>query len=89
MAESSTPEHCDQCGNQVDRIFSPNIQFLGASVKDAEYYPSFGKVIKNDYQRKEEMKRHNVIEVGNEKPTQIRHYTERYRKAKLAADYED
>jgi hypothetical protein len=73
----------------MERVFSASVHFIGTKVQDAEYYPSLGRVVKNNYERSELMKKHNLIEVGNEKPERARHYTERYRKEKLAKDYED
>lgn len=89
MANASDPEFCQSCGNRLIRIYSSNIHLTGTKVKDAEYYHAFGKVIKNDYERSEEIKRRGVIEVGNETPENTRKYTERYRKEKIAKDYED
>lgn len=89
MSDSRNVEKCTQCGNTLDRVWNANVHFVGTKVTDAEYYPSLGKVIKSNYHRSEEMKRNNLIEVGNEKPDRIRYYTERYRKEKLAKDYDD
>ena len=89
MAESGSKEVCGDCGNNLRMIFSAKTLFAGTSVKDAEYYPSLGKVIKNDYHRKEEIRKHGLIEVGNETPKAIRHHTEKHRLAKIAKDYDD
>jgi len=89
MSESADIEICDQCNNPMRRIYSSNIQFVGAKVKDAEYYHSFGEVVKSDNHRKELMKKHNVIEVGSETPKNIKKYTERHRLERLKKDYED
>lgn len=89
MSEHKRQEPCPACGNVMQRLYSTQVQFMNTKVKDAEYYHAFGKVIKNDYHRSEEMKRRNVIEIGSEKPDRVREHTERYRKAKLSRDYED
>jgi putative FmdB family regulatory protein len=89
MAQSSTKEYCGDCGNLLSMVFSKKTLFVGTAVKDAEYYHSLGKVIKNDRQRKEEIRKHGLIEVGNETPKAIRHHTEKHRLAKIAKDYDE
>lgn len=89
MAESGTKEKCQDCGNVMSMVFSRKTLFIGTSVRDAEYYPSLGKVIKNDYARKEEIKKHGLIEVGNETPKAIKHHTTKHRLAKIARDYDE
>lgn len=89
MSESSNPESCEQCGNNLRRVYSSNIQIMGAKTRDAEYYVPFDKVIKNDRERRYEIEKRGLIEIGNEKPERARHYMERDRKARLAKDYED
>jgi putative FmdB family regulatory protein len=89
MADSSRIENCPDCGNEMRRLYSAKVHFVGTKVKDAEYYPSFGEVVKNDYHRKELIKKHNVIEIGNEKPDRVKYYAERHRKEKLAKGYLD
>ncbi len=49
-----------------------HIQFIGASVQNAEYNPAFGQVVKNKYERSELCKKHGVEEIGNERPDTIR-----------------
>jgi len=87
MADSRRIELCPDCQKEMRRIYSANLEFLGTKVKDAEYYPSFGQVVKSDYQRKELMKKHNVIEVGNEKPDRARYYMNRDRLERLKKPY--
>src|SRR5690242_10991509 len=68
---------CPKCHKiSRDRVFSSNIQFLGAKVQDAEYNPAFGKVVKSKRERDELAKRHGLIEIGNEKVETIHKHAE-------------
>jgi putative FmdB family regulatory protein len=89
MAESSRKEDCPVCRKQLRRLYTSKIQFIGTQVKNAEYYVPFDKVIKNDRQRRYEIEKRGLIEIGNEKPERARYYMERERKQRLAKDYED
>lgn len=63
---------CPTCGNTSrERIFSSKIQFIGASVENAEYNPAFGQVVKNKNHRAELAKQKGLIEIGTEKPSTI------------------
>lgn len=39
---------------------------MGTKVKDAEYNPGLGKVIKNDHHKKEILKEKGLVEIGND-----------------------
>lgn len=68
VSECSTPEACPQCGApKARRIYSHQIGFIGASVKDAYFDISLGKVISSDREKKEILKEKGIIEVGTEK----------------------
>lgn len=74
------PEKCDQCGEQAERLFGH--AELNVDKMEAEYYTAFKTVVKNRSHRKELMKRHDVIEMGNENPNKIEKYFKKQREEK-------
>lgn len=86
--ESRNAERCPKCEANATRQFTSNIQIVGASVIDAEYYHAFGKVVKNKRHRKDLMKRHGVEEVGNEKPETIHKHFDKTRATKREKNWE-
>jgi hypothetical protein len=67
MKDASREEHCDSCGNLLERIYLPP-HITGAKVENAEFNHGLGCVTKNKYDRAEKAKRKGLIEVGNENP---------------------
>lgn len=74
MEESSRMEVCEQCGAEARRLYSAKIELHNTKVTDAEYYHSLGRVVKNNRERSELIKRYGLIEIGNEKPDRARHH---------------
>ena len=74
MRESGQLEVCLKCGAEARRLWSHKIALHKTKVKDAEYYHSLGRVVKNDRERSELIKRHGLIEIGNEKPERARYH---------------
>lgn len=89
IKEYTSDEHCPDCGNPMQRIFSHNVQFIGTAVQDAEYYHSLGTIVKNKHHRSELIRKHGLVEVGNEKPDRARYYMNRNRLEKIAKAYDD
>jgi putative FmdB family regulatory protein len=89
MSESGRIEVCEKCGAQARRLWSAAIEHVGAKVKDAEYYHSLGRVVKNDRERKEIIKRYGLVEVGNERPERARYHMEKDRKERIRKRWED
>jgi putative FmdB family regulatory protein len=65
-SEYNDPAGCPKCFGNGIKLFTPFL-FSGSRPQHAEYNPAFGKVIKNSYHRKEEAKKRDWIEIGNEK----------------------
>ena len=89
MSECATEELCKKCNITARRVWSSKVELHNTKVKDAEYYHSLGVVVKNDRHRKELIKRHGLVEVGNESSKSIKYHSEKHRLAKLARDYEE
>jgi len=68
---SSMHTHCEtcQCGGVMRQVFS--IQKPIVDDMEATYYTALGTVVKSKRHRSELMKRHGLIEVGNERPATI------------------
>lgn len=67
MSESATKESCFKCGIDADRIFKNiKISLSGTKVTHAEYNPAFGKVIRNERERRYEAEKRGLVEVGND-----------------------
>ena len=87
MAEVSKEESCPLCSHEhTTRVFSSNLHFIGAKVKDAYYNHGLGCVIKSDRQKNNLVKENGLIEVGNEKPDTI--YKETVEKKQAERDRE-
>lgn len=71
MADSSRLENCFHCGKGARRIYTSDVLFTGTAVEHAEFNPAFGKIVKNKRERDDLAKRHNMIEIGNEKPETV------------------
>jgi putative FmdB family regulatory protein len=83
MTKASRKEKCRKCRKVASRIWSANIQFIGAAVQHAEYNPAFGQVIKNKRHRDEMARRRGMVEIGNEKPATIhKHFDDQRATAK-------
>jgi hypothetical protein len=81
---------CPHCKNiSFTRKFSAKIQFVGASVEDAEYNPALGQVVKNSRHRKEIAKQKGLIEVGNEKTESLHKQADKQRADKLKKTWEN
>lgn len=65
MDEYNTPETCIRCGAKTEKMYTKFL-FSGSKPQHAEWNPAFGKVIKNKDHRKEEAKKRDWVEVGNE-----------------------
>lgn len=81
-------DKCPLCLKQGYRVFTP-IVFHGEKVQHAEFNPAFGKVIQNKYHRDEMAKRHNMVEIGNEKPSTIHNYFDKGREEKRRKSWDD
>lgn len=79
-------DECPQCGNIGNRVFSVTT-FLGEKVESSEYNHGLGCVVKNKKHREEICKKKGLVEIGNEKPSQVRKNTERERKEKSSKPY--
>lgn len=88
MSESSRLEYCPDCGNEGNRVFSCNVQFLGTKIEDAEYNPGLGIVTKSKRHRDEIAKRKGLIEIGNEDPAKIDKAFEKQREEKRRKSWE-
>jgi len=81
---------CPTCKNlSVDRIFSHQVYFIGASVEDATYNPAFGQVVKNSRQAREIAKEKGLIEIGTEKPETIHKHFDSQREEKLKKSWDE
>lgn len=81
---------CPSCGNASrERIFSSDIQFIGAAVESAEYNPAFGQVVKNKAHRNELAKAKGLIEIGNEKPASIHKHSDQARAERLKKSWDE
>lgn len=89
MALASSNEACPECGAQARRLWSSKIELHKTAVKDAEYYHSLGRVVKNDRERSELIKRYGLVEIGNERPDRARHHMEKDRKERIRKRWED
>ncbi len=60
-------ETCPQCGDFAERKFVPSkVYFSGTEVRDAEYNPGLGAVVKSKRHREELAKRKGLVEIGND-----------------------
>jgi putative FmdB family regulatory protein len=59
-------QKCEGCQRVADRVWSPNIQFIGLKVQDAKYNQGLGCVVKSKYHQSELCKQKNVEEIGND-----------------------
>lgn len=89
MNEASRREVCNDCGSEARRLWSSKVELHNTKVKDAEYYHSLGTVVKSDYHRSELIRKHGLIEVGNEKPNRARYHMEKDRKERIRKRWED
>lgn len=89
MAESGTMEVCNECGAEARRLYSAKLELHNTRVKDAEYYHSLGRVVKNDRERSELIKRYGLVEIGNEKPDRARHYMNKDRLEKIKKRWDE
>ena len=64
IKEYDGQDPCPGCGNIGERVFSSDIQFIGASVESAEYNPGLGCVVKNKKHRDEIAKSRGLVEIG-------------------------
>jgi predicted nucleic acid-binding Zn ribbon protein len=85
VSEHRSPDLC-KCGSPGRRVFNTSRPIVDKT--EPEFYHSFGKVIKNKAQRKEEMKKAGVIEVGNESPNTIHKEAEKQLKHKIDTRWE-
>lgn len=88
MQYANTLEFCTSCGKRMRRVFSSSVHFTGTKVKDPEYQPAFGKHVKNKHELKDLMKKHNVEEIGNEKPETIHNSFDKLRQEKRKQSWE-
>jgi hypothetical protein len=88
MSECSRIETCE-CGAEARRLWSAKVELSNTRVKDAEYYHSLGRVVKNDRERSELIKRYNLVEVGNEKPNSARHHMNKDRLGRVKKRWEE
>lgn len=72
----------------MQRLYSANVQLVGTKVRDPEYQPAFGSIVKNKRELKDLMKKHNVEEVGNEKPQTIHKHFDKVREEKRNREWE-
>lgn len=89
MSECSSIEVCEKCGAEARRLWSSKIELHKTAVKDAEYYHSLGRVVKNDRERSELIKRHGLVEIGNEKPDRARHHMNKDRLERIKKRYDE
>lgn len=81
---------CPTCKNvSNEQVYTGAVHFLGASVESAEYNPGLGQIVKNSKHRKEIAKQKGLIEVGTEKPDQMRRHFEKERQDKLKKRWDD
>lgn len=60
-------EHCHKCQAPAIREFTPKKLHLSkTTVRHAEFNPGLGQVVKNDYHKKEILKRKGLVEIGND-----------------------
>lgn len=66
-ADRDVPERCDGCGADMRRVFLPP-----RVMRDIEGYVSTvdGRFISSRSEHREHLKRHGLVELGNEKPMQ-------------------
>lgn len=89
MEQASRLEVCEECGAEARRLWSSKVELHNTKVKDAEYYHSLGVVVKNDYHRKELIRKHGLVEVGNEKPERARYHMEKARKERIKKRWDE
>lgn len=81
---------CPACKNvSKERIFSPNVTFIGASVESAEWNPGLGIVTKNSKHRRDEAKARGLEEVGTEKPEKIHKKFDQERQEKRKRSWDE
>lgn len=86
-SKSSVKEKCPECKRFGTRVWVSTV-LMGTAVQNAEFNHGLGMVIKNKYQRAEECKRRDLIEVGNENPKKSREHFDRRREEKRKKAYE-
>lgn len=88
IKEYDGKDQCPACGNIGRRIFTCNVHFVGASIKDAYKCPALGQIIKSDGHRKELIKKLDVVEIGNEKPETVHKHFESERELKRKKNWD-
>jgi hypothetical protein len=91
MADFDRAENCDSCQSPARYIFSSKIQFIGASVQNAEYNPGLGCVVKNKEHRAELAKQRGLVEIGTDykSPDNIHKEFDKKREEARAKRWED
>lgn len=80
IRDCSNEEFCPECKIKARRIYSFS-QIMVDRTKP-EYYHSFGKVVKNKREKEYLMKKHDVVEIGNESPDKMHRTFEKQRNEK-------
>jgi putative FmdB family regulatory protein len=81
---------CEDCGTPTkERIFSPNVTFIGASVENAEFNHGLGIVTKNSKHRRDEARARGLEEVGTERVEKIHSKFEQDRAEKRKRNWDE
>lgn len=83
--DRNTP--CPDCGKVGKRVFVRNGMFTGEKVEDAEYNPGLGCVTKNSKHRAQIAAERGLVEIGNEKPADVKRDAERVRRERRDRPY--
>lgn len=83
------PEHCVQCGNETQKVFSGRVHFTGTKIEDAEFNHGLGEVTYSKRHRDELARRKGAIELGNEKPETVHKTFDSAREAKLKKSWDE
>lgn len=89
IQEYKSPESCAQCGNEMQKVFSGRVHFIGTKIEDAEFNVGLGEVTKSKRHREELARRKGAIELGNEKPDSVHKHFENSREEKLKKSWDD
>ncbi len=81
---------CPACRNiSTERIFSPNITFIGTKVEDREFNHGLGIVTKNSRHRKDEARARGLEEVGTEPVKKIHEHFDRAREERRKKSWDE
>ena len=85
--EHRRQENCETCGEEARRLFSRTE--LNIDKMQPEYYHAFNEVVRNRQHRKELIKKHGMVEMGNEKPSNMHAHFNNVREEKRRRSWDE